>query len=133
MNETPKDFDWVKARSECSAVVIFKKLGDDVKKNVDDMNALDNSDKPRFSFIVGEGLSQPFSVHSGEAYIRFVLDQEAGRIKIESNWRVFVITATPTLTGNGNCKLRVNESELERWQFVRMVLQDFFFNSPMHR
>lgn len=124
----PSDFDWVKARADCSLPVVFKQLQLSVQNDVERAKALlapnsgvmltVQSQGGRFSVVRSQNRSIPDSVD-------FVLVRD--KIIVKNDEDAFLAEATLTLDNNGTCKLKVEGVELEQWQFRRTVLEKLFF------
>ena len=125
----PVDFDWVRARSQCSLNVVFKELHNSVQNDVRVMElilppssqvklSVTAFDRVRFSVVREVDGSFPDSVN-------FTLAN--GAIIAEDDENTFRHTATLTLNNEGKCKLTVGNDELDQWQFRRMALEKLFF------
>jgi hypothetical protein len=126
MNDLPPDFDWVSARKKCSALEVFEQLRQDAKSNVEAFKA--GAERSACDFIT----TQPdvFSVFRQEfrglVGVRFVLRNS--EIQIEGEGGIPVnMTATLTLNDKGECRLRVGNDELDRWQVLRRALEPVLF------
>lgn len=128
MNETPKNFDWVKARSECSIVAVFKQLELEAEADMERRNNLNRKETSRFKYSHGTNKNPSFYVRrdNGDSLL-FMLDPNPARINVTGNDGKIFLTATLTLNNDGECKLKVGDKELEHWQFLRLALEDFFF------
>jgi len=130
--DIPSNFDWVKARADCSPAQVFKELEFGAKRDVDaangqrkpgDLHAFKMaSDEGCFSVIRESSIALPVSVE-------FYLERDG--IKVTSGAEVNFV-ATLTLNNEGRCMLRVNGEELENWHVRRMALEDLFFGKGGH-
>lgn len=121
----PPDFDWVTARSSCSAVKVFELLHLEAKKNVETFN---DATQLKWEFAAQNEI---FSIvrreSSGVVGVRFMLiDPE---IEIEGQGVDVRLTATLTLNDAGECRLRVGKEELDRWQLLRRALEPLLFRA----
>ena len=116
----PSDFDWVLARSECSLQRVFYKLEREAKQNVEQRNRQLDKQPP---FIFSEGDGKEFSVSRGDYSVVFGFEPPA----ITAKGPRVKLRATLTLNDNAECKLLVENQELDRWQFLRRALEGFFF------
>lgn len=124
----PTEFDWVRARSNCSLPVIFKVLHLGAQNDVQTMGSLAvAAGQPRFSVtpmvrgrfsVVREDGAFPESVN-------FVLAN--GAITAQDDQGTVLVAATITLNNAGQCRLKVETEELEQWQFRRKTLEKLFF------
>ena len=121
------NFNWIKARADCSVAQVFKQLELGARNDVEVANeqrkpeehhVFSVSAEPgRFSVVRGSRSARPVSVDfslEGEEMVACV----GNEIKL---------TATITLNNEGRCMLKVNDEELEQWQVRRMALEDLFF------
>ena len=126
---TPREFDWVTARSECSLLKIFETLCLQLGQDVETRN-LKRGERPFYKFdtariptAITVFLDTPMV--TGEA-VRFSLTEHD--ITVTDSLGEVMFRAVPTLSGNdGGCRVKVNDQELELWQIRRMALEDLFF------
>jgi len=124
--EVPENLDWVAVRAKCSISHVFDSLKDEVQKDVQAQNSLQNH--PKFEVkIVGNS----FTVISGDGGgIRAVVFALAGKtIQIKNGDRQILFEAAITLNDTGECKLKVDNKELESWQVRRRALEELFFGA----
>jgi hypothetical protein len=126
----PANFEWVRARSECSYQHVFKELENGVRGDVESVKSLLIPGSPiRYSVTPLE--RGRFSVVRAEAddsfrdSVDFILAN--GAITAQDDDNTFRHTATLTLDNEGKCKLKVGNNELDQWQFRRMALEKLFF------
>jgi len=128
----PGNFNWVKSRADCSLAVVFKSLEHGVSEDVKVANGLVGSSPIRFSLVQG---SRQFSVIREEGAtalspipttyeVNFII--EGQEIVISRENRAF-LRASLTLNNEGECKLKIGDSELDQWQVRRMALEELFF------
>jgi hypothetical protein len=125
----PADFHWVVARSKCSIATVFTELQlgavDDAEKA---QSTLSQQGWPRFeatniignSFCVVRAQNPVFSK-------RVEFSHSENEIQVRDNDGKLFMTATLTLTNDGECKLKAGDQELDQWQFRRMALEGLFF------
>ena len=122
---TPQEFDWVKARSECSIEYVFSGLFIGAKRDVDAMTA----PLPRPVFRVQE---------NGDFFAVFAEGNNATLVSFRKESTRIVVTnqqgelnVTLGLNHEGKCKLRINDdpADLEQWQVRRVALEKLFFPS----
>lgn len=126
MNEIPdSNFDWVAARDKCSPESVFRQLEADAQTNTERRNEL--LGEKRFVFNPGGQLNPSFyvSLRGSQKHVRFYLSD--GIIHIEDDSHGNQIDAKLTLDNDGECKFKVKGEAFERWQILRMALEDFFF------
>jgi len=129
MNHEMGDFDWVKARAECSATEIFEKLRIQVQKDVDRWKALKVSSELKVSTANEAGVFA-VSVDGVGVYrgVRFSLEENAIVVDgIAPEKRMFL--ASVTLSDDGECRLKITgkEKEYDLWQFRKLALEWVLF------
>src|SRR5947208_1001568 len=101
----PAEFDWVTARYECSASVMFSKLRRDAETNIDRRNEqLGRSSPARFSL---ESDNDSFFVKRGDFCVGFRMDKSAGRFCRGSHARS---AGSVLIVGGASSCLRVFEA-----------------------
>lgn len=128
MSDAPK-FDWVTQRSRCSFPNVFKELRLQVEDDVKTRNALRPDNSP-YEFSVAEN-GDDFTVRleAGEFHksVMFSVAEHAIVVKDDAGNKVFEVTLN--FNDQGQCRLHVNEKELELWQVRRMALEELLFRS----
>jgi hypothetical protein len=121
------DFNWVKARAECSAAQVFKELELGAKEDVEKRNLL-RSPEEQFRFLVAQAGPDRFAVireaARGSRSVDFMLAHSI--ISVDAGLSKF--SGVITLNNFGECRLRVGNDELEQWQFRRKALEQLFFS-----
>jgi hypothetical protein len=119
--------DWVTARSLCSLPNVFKELRLQVEEDVKIRNALRPNNSP-YEFSVTEN-GEEFTVllEAADAHksVIFSLTDHAIRVRDWRDQEMFDVTLT--FNAEGQCKLNVQEKELELWQVRRMALEELLF------
>jgi hypothetical protein len=118
------DFDWVKARAQCSLGVIFRKLKAAAARDVDSINAIFAETKTASVVELSE-LSDRFLVIKQGRSAEFKLTASSISINVDEGRRE--LAAVPALNPEGDCRLLVNGNELELWQVCRLALEEIFF------
>jgi hypothetical protein len=134
MNEVPKNFDWVQARSKCSLNGVFDILGEVLDSDVKSANALGRPNA-RFTFsreagkefIVGRQIDVS-SVQPSTYSVAFELTPDGISVK-EVRPEKNLFSATPNFTLDGECLLAVNGEPMQLWQVSQMALEKVFFGS----
>jgi len=131
MNEErkPQDYDWVTARSTCSAAIVFEKLRAQAKKNVETRNAMLPKIN-RYVFAFSDNGSTSFSVvvtgHDIHGSTRFHLHNEEITI---SSGDAALYELSPTICDDGECRLKSNGQEYDLWQILKMALENVLFKT----
>jgi hypothetical protein len=120
-------FDWVTERSSCSLPNVFKKLRLQAEEDVKARNALRPNNSP-YKFSVSDTGSD-FTVLLEAKDVRksviFSLAERAILVRTDKGNPMFEVTLT--FNDDGECKLKVNDQELDFWQVRRMALEDLMF------
>lgn len=120
------DFDWVKARAECSLRKVFLRLLSGVRSDVQarDLIAQD----------AGENVHFEASDNGDRVLVTRTEGAEVRRIEFAFSPAVITVEgdgvkfgATPGLNNAGDCTLMVEGDELELWQVRRTALEKLFF------
>ena len=126
-------FDWVSAQAACSVELMFQKLMDGAKADVDRRNGatFGRKDNWRFEFHEDEG---GFEVtrHSGtstkeSAFVTF--QREGPRIEISGDGVDVQITAVVGINAHGDCRYFISEGEFLGWEVRKQALDALFFES----
>jgi len=135
MRDTPKTFDWVKARSSCSVKAVFDVLSQVIASDVKSANDLN---RPGVSFALTNPSEEMVMVArtsdaTGAAESASVLfERRANEIVATAPHRgKTLFYAKPILNGTGECLLQIEgDHELKHpWQVSRRALDDLFFGA----
>jgi|ERR1039458_6324568 hypothetical protein len=125
------DFEWVKARSECSPATVFQQIKLGVESDV----------KARNPTLAGENYSFRTSSRGGSitAYIQangvywsVTFRQTKDGISVHDENDKVMFDATLALNNDGECRLRLRgtEQEYQFWQLRKMALEHLLFDDP---
>ena len=125
------NFDWVTAQAGCSIELMFQKLQDGAKADVDHRNAgtFGRKDNWRFEFHVDEN---EFEVtrHAGssrdDAFVTFT--REGPRINIVGDGVDVQLTAIVGINAHGDCRYFIGEGEFLGWEVRKQALEQLFFD-----
>ncbi len=124
------EFDWVTARLACRAYDVYLELRSQVEKDVET-----REDKRPKTELHGH-----YAFRFKKADRAFHVIVEGHKIKGELTFEVTetqivvskdgnkLLAATPTISNDGECVLKVGETEYKFWQFRKLVLDDFLFH-----
>jgi|SRR5581483_421786 len=132
---TSRDFDWVKARAECSAEAVFQRLRLSLQADAESRTEMLLKANASYGFTtISQGASISVFIQGGITEPRAVVftHTESG-ISVRDENDKLTIQATLTLNNDGECRLKVADKELELWQFRKLALEDFFFSSPVSK
>ncbi len=128
MSDAPK-FNWVTQRSQCSFPNVFKDLRLQVEEDVKTRNGLRPNNAP-YQFSVadsGDGFTVALEAGDFRKSVIFSLAEHAIVVKDDAGKPMFEVTLT--FNDAGECRLHVQDQELESWQVRRMALEDLLFRS----
>ena len=123
------EFDWVKARSDCTVRAVFKRLAEDVRSDLDRFALLHPG--PAQSHEFGECGKDRFFVEHKKVH-RVVFEREDSEIRID-RWAYIgdhtpLMVLTVRLDDDGECAMVDEEQNaLKPWQVRRKALEDTFF------
>jgi len=121
------DFDWVRARAQCSVDEVFQKLRLGAKTDVDVVNSLRAGEPVKFSVIEQGNRFSVSREHQSEPLMSVDFTLDKGVIRVEGLTEKF--QAFVTLNNDGECKVKIdlNDEELELWQVRRRCLEGLFW------
>lgn len=128
MNEIPKELDWISIRSKCSLSVMFELLKSQVETDIAKQNEIPGH--PQFSM----GFSPAsFTVlnHTIEGIRAVVFALTKTHIEIKNAERQILFQASLTINDSGECRLKVDDKELELWQIRKRALEELFFGGVL--
>ena len=122
--------NWVKERSKCTASVRFEMLAEQVKSDVDAMEALQTTNVKWAFNRQNQKIVVARSIDGfPDAQVVFTLSKEAITAEyVEDNdHRTTLFKATPHFLDSGTCKLKINGTAVETWQVSHQALDRLFF------
>jgi hypothetical protein len=127
------DLDWVGVRSACSLAAVFERLKGEVEEDARKRQALVPKTEfgYRYAFRTDVGQGRISVLLEGADFsqnrsIVFYLREDC--IEVIDGKRSSKLKATPTISDDGECRLKVNGQERELWQFRKAALEDLFFS-----
>lgn len=129
MNTMPQELNWVEKRASCTIAKVFNQLCDGIAKDVAAINtARQLSNDSQF---MAQLTSDGSAVVVGQPNIiprrRTIISAANDRIAVNQEWNGEQWSVTVGLNNEGRCVLRLNEAELEQWQFRKKALEGLFF------
>lgn len=129
--DVPEELDWVRERAACIPYAIFETLRNQIEGDMHARNALTAESgfiKRNFTFqdegnwfavILQRSIGEPkgVSFHLTSIGLK-VRDVESRRVLFE---------ASLTLSDDGKCRLKADNTEYNLWQFRKLALHDLFF------
>mgnify|MGYP003350407536 FL=1 len=127
-----ENVDWVTARAGCSGQHVFRKMKEEIRRDVEIRNRL-RGESPTFVFkfsdegqtftVALEGAKAPASVTFGSQGDRIIATDQSGAAIAE---------ATPMMSAEATCTLAMpgHEQPCEDWQFRAKALEHLFFIAP---
>jgi hypothetical protein len=129
MEKDKSKLDWVTKRSSCSLPNVFKALRLQVGEDVKTRNALRPNNSP-YEFSVqekGDDFTVLLQARDVQRSVTFGLAAHTISIRDDKGNPMFEVTLT--FNDEGQCKLNVNERELDFWQVRRMALDELMFQA----
>jgi hypothetical protein len=125
--ERMTNFNWIKARADCSLAQVFKQLELGARNDVDTANAQRMAeDRHKFSISTSAGRFSVTRESSRALPLSVDFSLESDEIVVCTGNEI-ILKATITLNNEGRCMLKVGDEELEQWHVRRMALENFFF------
>ncbi len=139
MNQNDSNFEWVTARAKCSASEVYRDFAIQIKSDVKLRNeALSGKERRHEISFTFDGGREPTSL--------IVIAQKGGHLLDEVRLASVVFTKVPegiaaehsdgrkivgvlTLSHEGDCHLKVGETEYSFWQFRKLTLEPVFFDA----
>ena len=125
------DFDWVTAQAGCSAELMFQKLQDGTRADVEKRNGatFGRKDGWRFEFHPdeGDGFEVVRVAGSSKSSAIVTFRREGTRIEISGDGVDVQITAIVGINPHGDCRYYVGEVEYLGWEVRKQALDMLFF------
>jgi hypothetical protein len=136
--ESVDDFDWVTARAQCSSLAVFASMKMDAEKDVNlRKKFLVTHEEGRCTLSFNRGSSTgEFSVTVNGRDIRgeHTFDDEvtfrrtADGVTVVDRQGAIFLNGILCLSDEGQCKLKVENEELNFWQFRKKALEHVLFD-----
>ncbi len=120
------EFDWVKARSECSPAKVFQQLRLGIEADVKGRQR-SLGPNPTIKFTTVSDRCSITALIEGQAGTAVTFDQTEDGIRVRNEADGVLLEATLTLNNDGQCRLKVGGQEYELWQFRKMALEQLLF------
>lgn len=122
-------FDWVTAQAGCSAAIMFQKLQDGARADVDRRNAatFGRTDGWKFEFHEDEEGFEVVRSGGSRAGAVVTFYREGPRINVSGDGVDVMITAVVGINHSGECRYFVGEAEYLGWEVRKMALDQLFF------
>jgi hypothetical protein len=125
------NFDWVTAQAGCSADLMFQKLEEGARADVERRNGatFGRKDDWRFEFHPdeGDGFEVVRMAGSSRAGATVTFFREGTRIEITGDGIDVQITAIVGINPHGDCRYYVGEIEYLGWEVRKQALDLLFF------
>jgi hypothetical protein len=120
------NFNWIKAKADCSLAQVFKQLELGAANDVDAANEQRKpEDRHTFSISSAHGRFSIARESRSALPVSVDFSLEGDEIVVCTGNEI-ILRATITLNNQGRCMLQVDGEELEQWQVRRMALEDLF-------
>jgi hypothetical protein len=129
------DFDWVTAQAGCSIELMFQRLQDGARADVEKRNGatFGRKDGWRFEFHPdeGDGFEVVRIAGSARAGATVAFVREGTRIEIRGDGVDVQITAIVGINPHGDCRYYVGEAEYLGWEVRKLALDLLFFEEEI--
>jgi hypothetical protein len=125
-DERPRNWDWVKATHECSALIMFGELKALAQRDVQARNQQLNQER----FTVTEINGIQFAVgraHSMGSRIYFRVTDDLKQVEVTRHEGAVIGRYTVGLDENGTCRFRQEAEQLDPWQVLKAMLEPLLF------
>jgi hypothetical protein len=132
MSTIPQEFNWTKARAECSAPALFKELQLGIENDIASINSTPhpNTGDGFISGLTKDGRTFIVAHRSQNGpRVVFFIHGDSIEIRDEASGKRYV--AVVILNNEGRCKLQISGEELELWQVRRLALETLFFGDTL--
>lgn len=122
------DFDWVSEREKCTPFKIFELLRAQVQSDMQKRNSSTaGTGIKKFNFESdGAWFAVVYKVDEMSKGVMFSITGNGVNVQdVES--RALLHEGILTISNDGHCRLRVEQTEYSLWQFRKLALQDLFF------
>jgi hypothetical protein len=128
----PDNFDWISARSICTPAQVMQRLRLQIEDDVEKRKALMTpNEKAKCDFSTTyEGRKLTVMVEGEQLWggVTFSL-LPTGIAVHDMKSEDLLYEAKLTLSNDGDCKLKVGDTEYNLWQFRKLTLEDVLFTS----
>ena len=128
---TDDNFDWVTAQAGCSVELMFQKLQDGARADVERRSGANfgRKDNWRFEFHPdeGDGFEVVRITDSSKTSAVVTFTREGTRIEIAGDGVDVQITAIVGINPHGDCRYYVGEAEYLGWEVRKQALDLLFF------
>jgi len=125
------DFDWVTAQAGCSVELMFQRLQDGARADVEKRKSatFGRTDGWRFEFHPdeGDGFEVVRIAGSSKASATVTFFREGSRVEITGDGVDVQITAIVGINPHGDCRYYVGEIEYLGWEVRKQALDLLFF------
>lgn len=129
MSTTPNSwapFDWVSERAKCTPLKVFEALRAQVRTDMEIRNSLSAQLPAHKTFSFQEN-GQWFAVVYGNCKgVKFELTKSGVMVRDIASFNP-ICNSVLTLSDDGQCRLRIDQTEYDLWQFRKLALHDLFF------
>ena len=125
------EFDWVSAQTACTTALMFRRLLEGARKDVDRRNASGFGRRDRWTFKLHADDENTFEVTrdapDGSTLAFVAFEREGPRINVTSEGTDAHFTAIVNINPAGECRFLVGETEYLAWEVRKMALEVLFF------
>ncbi len=125
------DFDWVSAQSACSTELMFQRLQEGARKDVERRNGAGFGRTDHWKFVLHvDDDSFEVTRTAGRAAAFVTFEREGPRINIHGDGVDVQLTAIVGINAAGECRYFIGEGEYLGWEVRKMALDLLFFEEP---
>jgi hypothetical protein len=130
MQKDMRNFDWVEARFECSPIKVFERLREEVQRDGEmRKNVRQKDERLAIEFLSSGQLFGVVREYGTNRIMKIIFTLDGDTISVRDYHEKTILEAQPTLSGEGECRLRIDGQEREFWQVRMMALENIFFGS----
>jgi hypothetical protein len=132
MTNIPDSFanlDWVSERAKCTPFTVFEVLRSQVQRDMDRRNSLNTQLPARKTFVFqsnGEWFAVVYQVLGQSKGVIFRISLTGVIVRDVESQKV-ICDGVLVISNDGQCRLRVEQTECDLWQFRKLALHDLFF------
>jgi hypothetical protein len=124
------NFDWVSERAKCTPFTMFEVLRSQVEQDTNRRNALNAKLPAGKTFLFqsnGEWFAAVYQVYGMSKGVIFKISQNGVTVRdVESHATLF--EGILTISNDGQCRLKVDQTEYDLWQFRKMASTIYFLS-----
>jgi hypothetical protein len=129
MTMSSDDFDWVSAQSACTSTLMFERLLEGARKDVERRTVAGGDLRFEFHNDEPDQFEVSRATTSGKVTAVVTFEHNGPRIEIHADGVDVEMTAVVGINAAGECRYFVGEAEYLGWEIRKMALDVLFFES----